>query len=538
MSDEQRSMTSVSSPTKGLTRQKGTLQLNKSSVGAEENKPSTPKCCGLLVLVRWGCLPGWPVLLPESGLRTLWEIFGLFFIIMELLCLPYRLVFQVPAEGAFALLEDMGIFYFLIDVSLNIFTGYTKDGLLITHPGNAMRHYFKGWFWIDLVASFPYPWVFSSGSGGGDAQSARILRILRFGKFLRVLRLLKIAKLRKLYARLEDSFDSVFLFIFALRMSRVLLWLVLLSHFSACAWYLVATTGMEGECQDEPWLNGCSENSWLSTITIKEDDENPKIKLYIHSLYFSMATMTTVGYGDISPVSKSEKIFGVFFFLVSIITFSGVVGSVGEVFASFGEQTATMRSELAQLTQYMRWRSLPAHVQKKMKDYVQYFWEQNGAQASNELGILSTFSPTLRQQVASHVFGSHLKTAPFLGWLVPHDVAFECMLLQCRTELHAPGDFLFTVGEVAKKIYALVEGRVALYEALSDEGAYHSFKYMDMLDQQAFGTDDDDGDKKGAQKKQPRLGTTARTEKGGGRAMPIWWQLHNPNSIWARRERW
>jgi CRP-like cAMP-binding protein len=200
-----------------------------------------------------------------------------------------------------------------------------------------------------------------------------------------------------------------------------------------------------------------------------------------------------VGYGDISPVSKNEKIFGVFFFLVSIITFSGVVGSVGEVFASFGEQTATMRHELAQLTQYMRWRSLPAETQKKMKDYVQYFWEQNGDQARKEMTILGAVSKSLRQQVVSHVFGPHLKTAQFLSWLTPHDIAFETVLLHCRTELHAPSDFLFTVGEVAKKVYGLVEGRVALYEALSDEGAYHSFKYMDMLDQQAFGAEEDDG---------------------------------------------
>lgn len=465
----------------------------------DEGKASAPKCCGLLVLVHWGCIPCWPVLLPEAGLRTCWELGGLFFIILELLTLPYRLVFQVPAAGVFALLEDVGILYFLIDIVLNIFTGYNKDGLLITKPGQAMKHYFKGWFWMELIASFPYPWVLPKGGGSGNASGAKVLRILRFGKFLRVLRLLKVAKLRKLYARLEDSFDSLFLAMFALRMSRVLLWLVLLSHFSACAWYLVATTSMEGACYNEPWKNGCSDDSWLSTITIKEDDPSPKIKLYIHSLYFSMATMTTVGYGDISPVSRPEKIFGVFFFLVSIITFSGVVGSVGEVFASFGEQTATMRSELAQLTQYMRWRSLPADTQKKMKDYVQYFWEQNGEQAAHETAILSTFSPNLRQLVVAHVHGPHFKTAPFLSWLTQHDIAFETCLLWCRTELHAPGDFIFTVGEVAQKVYALFEGRVALYEALSNEGAYHSFKYMDMLDQQAFGAEDED-DKKGPKK--------------------------------------
>merc|ERR1712216_239839 len=111
----------------------------------------------------------------------------------------------------------------------------------------------------------------------------------------------------------------------------------------------------------------------------------------------------------------------------------------------------------------------------------------------NEMTILSSFSPSLRQQVVSHVFGPPLQTAPFLAYLAPHDIAFETVLLHCRTELHAPSDFLFTVGEVAKKVYALVEGRVALYEALSDEGAYHSFKYMDMLDQQAFGAEEDDG---------------------------------------------
>ena len=52
------------------------------------------------------------------------------------------------------------------------------------------------------------------------------------------------------------------------------------------------------------------------------------IKLYLISIYYTIETLTTVGYGDITCVTPKEKIFGLFMECVGIFAYSWIITSV------------------------------------------------------------------------------------------------------------------------------------------------------------------------------------------------------------------
>jgi Trk-type K+ transport system membrane component len=72
---------------------------------------------------------------------------------------------------------------------------------------------------------------------------------------------------------------------------------------------------MELESQAESWLNEYMEDF----------DKN---RVYLTTIYFTVTTITTVGYGDISITTKAEKIFCILIMVIGVIAFSLASGSL------------------------------------------------------------------------------------------------------------------------------------------------------------------------------------------------------------------
>jgi hypothetical protein len=200
--------------------------------------------------------------------------------------------------------------------------------------------------------------------------------------------------------------------------------------------------------------------------------------------------MTTVGYGDVYPVSPKERLFCVFFFLLSIVAFSAVVGSVGEVFQSFSKMSQEQKSHMARLAVYAKWRKLPQATYIKMKHYAKYVFEVNEGMMQNEREILAMISPSLRNQSCNLIFGGALRPAPFLTWVSQHEIAFETLLVKAKGEIFAPGDVVFQAGQVGSKIYALTEGTVTLTDIGLGGGMNLPRETLKLLDPGAFAVGD------------------------------------------------
>jgi len=72
--------------------------------------------------------------------------------------------------------------------------------------------------------------------------------------------------------------------------------------------------------------------TWLEEFA---DDDLDNKDVYLTSLYWTLTTVTTVGYGDIHGVLPSEKIFNAVIMLIGVIAFSFVNGSLASILSNY-----------------------------------------------------------------------------------------------------------------------------------------------------------------------------------------------------------
>ena len=126
---------------------------------------------------------------------------------------------------------------------------------------------------IDLIAILPF-YI----SLGLDLRSIRILRLLR------LFRILKLSKFNKALEILSKSFNSI-----RTELSIVIMFALVFIYLSSVGIYF-----FENEAQPE------------------------NFKSIFHSIWWAIATLTTVGYGDVYPITLGGKIFSSIIILIGI----------------------------------------------------------------------------------------------------------------------------------------------------------------------------------------------------------------------------
>jgi hypothetical protein len=121
---------------------------------------------------------------------------------------------------------------------------------------------------------------------------------------------------------------------------RLIILTIIITYFTGCAFYFISTLQRDGE------LNFLSKNN-LDT----EDHSN--FYKFVTVCYFSITTLSTVGYGDLFPVTNIEKVFGIFIMLAGVGFFSFVMSSFIEIISTFNKSNLSAEEETFELHNWM-----------------------------------------------------------------------------------------------------------------------------------------------------------------------------------------
>ena len=290
----------------------------------------------------------------------MWNI--LVFILVTVSCtvIPLRIAFfDDDLYLPWTIIDLMSDGIFIVDIIVTFFTiEEDQYGMPIVSLWGIAKRYLKTFFFLDLIASIPISTIMYLNYISTDTPSEynqnlhfinliKTLKIYRIMVIFKVLRILRQSKLIEVIAAkffITDKVSSVFT-----NMIRLLF----LVHLIGCLWGLVAVT-FETEFHD----------TWIRD---KDLENSSPFERYTTSCYWAVMTITTVGYGEISPVNVYEAT------LCILLMWSGVTTQsylMSRLQANFLTKRDNNESKIVKIDNFFKLAKVTVDDQEK----VQYFF--------------------------------------------------------------------------------------------------------------------------------------------------------------------
>lgn len=209
-------------------------------------------------------------------------------------------------------------------------------------------------------------------------------------------------------------------------------WLLLAVHWLASGW--IALRG------------GSTRGTWVAD--------------YVDALYWTVTTVTTVGYGDVTPTGTAQRLYAIVTMVAGLAFFGYLIGIMASILGRRDPARVAYEENIDRLSLAVRYGGLPPALQQRIHEYYTYMWLQR--LGYDESDFLESLPVGLHEEVALHIKSDVIENVElFVG--APSDfVAY--VALRLRPEVFTPGDWIFREGDEGSRMYFIVRGEVEVFQ--------------------------------------------------------------------------
>uniref|UniRef100_A0AAQ4R8H1 Voltage-gated inwardly rectifying potassium channel KCNH2 n=1 Tax=Gasterosteus aculeatus aculeatus TaxID=481459 RepID=A0AAQ4R8H1_GASAC len=392
----------------------------------------------------------WTVL-HYSPFKAVWDWLILLLVIYTAILTPYSAAFllndqvgSLPGKGCGYSCSPLNVvdlivdIMFIIDILINFRTTYVNtNDEVVSHPVRIAVHYFKGWFLIDMVAAIPFDLlIYRSGE-----ETTTLIGLL---KTARLLRLVRVARKLDRYSEYGAAVLFLLMCTFAL-----------IAHWLACIWYAIGSVERNGSIG---WLHTLGDQlgkTYNSSIL----GSGPSIKdKYVTALYFTFSSLTSVGFGNVSPNTNSEKIFSICVMLIGSLMYASIFGNVSAIIQRLYSGTARYHTQMLRVREFIRFHQIPNPLRQRLEEYFQHAWSYTNGIDMN--AVLKGFPECLQADICLHLNRTLLQNCKaFKG---STKGCLRALAMKFKTTHAPPGDTLVHAGDVLTALYFISRGSIEI----------------------------------------------------------------------------
>eukprot|EP00347_Sterkiella_histriomuscorum_P011676 403371537 len=366
--------------------------------------------------------------MPEDRARVIWNIINIILLLYTALIMPYKLAFRDNGEEDMTeYLEILIDALFSIDIIITFFSAIEADDGKITYNMKTIaKKYLKSFFFVDVIASFPFQLLIPAGQNNNYNKLLRLMRLPRFFRIVRVLKIMKNMKALKQnrYYRKIDKYMNLHQAI--IRMAQGVIVCVILTHIFGCFWF------MTSKFQDfEP-------DTW---------------------------TVLTLGYGDIPAVTVPEMILAQIWMLLGVGFYSFVVGNYSSMISEQVIGEAYLLWKTKRIDEMGQRLKFPIQTQIQLTEFVKKNFRSltmDSILRQDQAELFLSLPSNLKKEILQSLYSKIVEKVQFFREMEDKDFLWF-LLPQLKQMKYDKDELIYKKGDPADIIYFIYKGSIRLY---------------------------------------------------------------------------
>lgn len=180
------------------------------------------------------------------------------------------------------------------------------------------------------------------------------------------------------------------------------------------------------------------------------------IELYVRAFYWTVTTLTTIGYGDITPDGMGQTLFVIVTELIGAGMYGFIIGNIANIIANLDIAKTQHQEKLEKVSTFLRYKSIPSDLEDKILDYYNYIWENR--RGYDESTILADLPRPLQSSVSLYLNKELIEKVPLFKGASAEFV--KDVILHLEPVVFTPGDHVMIKGEIGYEMYFISKGTV------------------------------------------------------------------------------
>jgi CRP-like cAMP-binding protein len=344
-----------------------------------------------------------------------------------------------PFKAAFAKGEELNNFTDIVvdgiywwDIAINFITGVRDKNYVELDPKKIAYMYLTGWCIVDVAATFPWDVLASSATGVDENQdysaatSSSSVQQLALLRLLRLIRILRIIRMGRIVERLSNHFKIRSALI---KIVQLVVGLMIVVHLVACLFYMLSYLSAEdpivypgyvGPAPTECELGGNSTHPFQGTMITTwvcakgaGRDQSTNSHAYLLATYFAITTVSTIGYGDISPQldNDTEVLFTLLVEFFGMFIFSYTVSNMASLLANLNISGKEFGEKVDRYLEWMRDKETPILLRDRVLMYLNLVEASEYIKSADDDSLMASLSVPLQVELRQMIFHDKLMVA-------------------------------------------------------------------------------------------------------------------------------